>query len=72
MEKTRHDYPQLDEKDLLMIALTTMGYSCAQIAIILGYNNATSISTIRKRIAEKMGLDCSLVEYTQQFSNAHE
>ena len=68
MTNTRMRFPQLEEKDLLMIALTVLGYSCAQIAIVLGYSNATSISTIRQRIANKMGLDMSLTEYIEQFS----
>ena len=67
MSYTKDHYPQLGDKDLLMIALTCMGYSCAQIAIVLDYSNATSISTIRTRIATKMGLDCSLDEYIQPF-----
>ena len=64
---TKSHYPQLNERELLMIALTCMGYSCAQIAIILDYSTATSISTIRTRIAQKMGLNCSLADYIKSF-----
>ena len=67
MSKTMQSFPQLDDKELLMIALTCMGYSCAQIAIVLDYSNATSISTIRKRIATKMQLDCSLGDYVMKY-----
>jgi cbb3-type cytochrome oxidase subunit 3 len=66
MSETKKHYPQLDEKDLLMIALTCMGYSCAQIAIVLDYSSSSGISTIRKRIATKMGLNCLLGEYIKQ------
>ncbi len=72
MSYTMNHYPQLGDKDLLMIALTCMGYSCAQIAIVLDYSNATSISTIRTRIATKMGLDCSLDDYIQPFKESHQ
>ena len=71
MSRTMQSFPQLDDKELLMIALTCMGYSCAQIAIVLDYSNATSISTIRKRIATKMQLDCSLGDYIMNFKPNH-
>jgi tetratricopeptide (TPR) repeat protein len=67
MSHTRRNYPQLNERDLMLLALTTLDYSCSQIAIILGYSNATSISTIRQRIAKKMGITGTLIEYTQSF-----
>ncbi|MBR5726659.1 MAG: hypothetical protein IKX56_08000 [Muribaculaceae bacterium] len=66
---TKNNYPQLKEKDLLLIALSAFDYSCVEIAIIMGYHNATSISTIRDRLAKKMGLDCSLMEYIGQFKS---
>lgn len=71
MSDTMKRFPQLTEKELLMIALTCMGYSCAQIAIVLDYSNSAGISTIRKRIAEKMGLDCLLGEYIDQYKTSH-
>ena len=67
MSKTRQDFPQLRDKDLLLLALTVLGYSCAQIAIILGYSNATTIGGNRLRLAHKMNLDCSLNDYIQRF-----
>ena len=67
MKLTHDNYPQLNNRELLMIALTRLGYTCAQIAIILDYSNATSISTIRKRIAQKMGISYSLLEYVSLF-----
>ena len=71
MSETKERFPQLEEKDLLMIALTCMGYSCAQIAIVLDYSSSSGISTIRKRIAEKMGLECLLGEYIEQYKSKH-
>ena len=68
MSTTKRNYPQLNDKDLLLLALTTMGYSCVQIAIILGYSNATTIGGNRQRLAKKMGLEGSLKEYIQQFN----
>lgn len=66
MTRTREQYPQLNEKDLLLLALTCMGYSYIQTAIIMGYSNATSVSVIKQRLAKKMGLDCSLNEYIER------
>ena len=68
MTETKKNFPQLEEKDMLMVALTSMGYSCAQIAIIMGYSSAAGIGTMRNRVAKKMGIDCTLVEYVDQFT----
>jgi tetratricopeptide (TPR) repeat protein len=68
MTETKKNFPQLEEKELLMVALTSMGYSCAQIAIIMGYSSAAGIGTMRNRVAKKMGIDCTLVEYVDQFT----
>ena len=69
MTRTREQFPQLNDKDLLLLALTCMGYSYIQTAIIMGYSNATSVSVIKQRLAKKMGLDCTLNEYIEQNSN---
>ena len=69
MKKTKNGYPHLREKDLLLLALSCLGYSCAQIAIIMGYANATCISGNRQRLTKKMGLNCTLSEYIAQFKN---
>lgn len=63
MTRTRQNYPQLNDRDLLLLALTCMGYSYIQTAIVMGYSNATSVSVIKQRLARKMGLECSLNEY---------
>ena len=65
MTRTRENYPQLNDRELLLLALTCMGYSYIHIAIIMGYSNATSVSVIKQRLVKKMGLDCSLNEYIQ-------
>ena len=67
MTRTREDYPELNDKDLLLLALTCMGYSYIQTAIVMGYSNATSVSVLKQRLAKKMGLDCSLNEYIDRF-----
>ena len=69
MTRTREQYPQLNDKDLLLLALTCMGYSYIQTAIIMGYSNATSVSVLKQRLAKKMGLECTLNEYIEQNSN---
>ena len=69
MTRTREQYPQLNDKDLLLLALTCMGYSYIQTAIIMGYSNATSVSVLKQRLAKKMGLEGTLNEYIEQNSN---
>ena len=64
---TRHNYPLLSDKELLLLALTTLNCSCIQIATILGYSNISSVGPIRQRLAKKMQLDGSLNLYIQQF-----
>ena len=68
MTRTRQQYPQLNDRDLLLLALTSMGFSYIQTAIIMGYSNATSVSVIKQRLAKKMGLDCSLNEYIDRYA----
>jgi hypothetical protein len=70
--ETKKNFPQLDEKEIMIVALTTMGYSCAQIAIILGYSSAQGITTVRNRVAKKMGLDCRLIDYIEKFKGTHQ
>ena len=70
--ETQKNFPQLDEKEIMIVALTTMGYSCAQIAIILGYSRAQGITTIRNRVAKKMGIDCRLMEYIEKFKGSRQ
>ena len=69
MTRTRDNYPELNDRELLLLALTCMGYTYIQIAIIMGYSNATSVSVIKQRLVKKMGLDCSLNEYIQNNDN---
>ena len=66
MTRTREQYPELNDRELLLLALTCMGFSYIQIAIIMGYSNATSVSVIKQRLVKKMGLDCSLNDYIQR------
>jgi len=63
ISSTREHFPQLDNKDLMLIALCCMDYSYIQIATILDYSNATSVGTIKSRLAKKMGLKDSLNDY---------
>lgn len=69
MTRTRENYPELNDKDLLLLALTSMGYSYIHIAIIMGYSNATSVSVLKQRLAKKMGLEGSLNEYIEHNGN---
>jgi hypothetical protein len=69
MSTTRKYYPQLDDKDMLLLALSCLGFTYVQIAMIMGYTNATSIGTLKSRLAAKMELDGSLNDYISSFAN---
>jgi hypothetical protein len=69
ISKTKANYPKLNDKDLLLIAMIALGFSYIQMATILGYNNASTISSIKIRLAKKMGLDCSLNDYISRFNS---
>ena len=69
MSTTRKNYPQLDDKDMLLLALSCLGFTYVQIAMIMGYTNATSIGTLKSRLAAKMELDGSLNDYISSFAN---
>ena len=67
ISKTQTDFPHLDDKEILLIALSTMDFSCMEIAMIMGYSNQTSIGPIRQRLAQKMNLTSTLNDYIAQF-----
>ena len=69
MSRTREQHPQLDERNLLLLALTCLGASCSEIAVIQGYANASTIGGNRKRLMKKMGFDGSIHDYIALFSN---
>lgn len=66
MSVTLEDYPDLNEKELLLLALSCMDFSYIQMSIILGYPNPTSVGTLKTRLSEKIGL--SVNEYISSFS----
>ena len=68
MASTQEKYPDLNDKDMLLLALSCLGFSYVQIAIIMGYANHTSIGTLKHRLAEKMNLDGSLNDYINSFA----
>ena len=69
MKETKQRYPLLNDRDLLLLALSCLGYSCAQIALIMGYANATTIGGNKQRLARKMGLDGSLKDYIEKYKS---
>ena len=69
ISKTKTDYPQLNDKDILLLALTSLNFSYIQIALVLGYTNATTISSKKQRLAKKMGLNGSMNDYIGQFKS---
>lgn len=68
MTITRKKYPHLNDKDMLLLALSCLGFSYVQIAIIMGYSNHTSIGTLKYRLAEKMNLEGSLNDYINDYT----
>ena len=67
MSNTKNKYPNLDSRDMMLLALSILGFSCVQIAIIMGYSNPSSIGTIRQRLAKKMGLETSVMQYINNY-----
>ena len=72
ISNTRKSYPQLNDNDLLLLALNCLGFSYIQIAMIMGYSNATSVGTIKNRLAKKMQLDSSLNDYIRMNTTMNE
>ena len=70
ISQTRSNYPSLGEKDLLLIAMLTLDFSYIQMAMILGYKNASTMSSTKLRLAKKMRLDISINEYINQFRHS--
>ena len=71
LSDTRKQFPQLNEREIMLLALTIMDFSCIQITMVLGYSNPTSVGVIRKRLANKMGLKCSLKQYIEDYMQKH-
>ena len=67
ISKTRSNYPQLNEKELMLIALTALDFSCLQTTVILGYYNPTSVGPISQRLIKKMNWQGSLKDYVGLF-----
>ena len=65
ISNTRKRFPDLNDRELLLLALCCMDFSYIQMAIILGYSNSTSVGTMKTRLSEKMG--CSLNEYISAY-----
>ncbi len=59
--------PKLNDRDLLLLTLSTLDFSCVQIALIMGYSNATSVGPIRQRLAQKLGLEGNLMQYIDEY-----
>jgi hypothetical protein len=49
------------------LTLSTLDFSCVQIALIMGYSNATSVGPIRQRLAQKLGLEGNLMQYIDEY-----
>lgn len=69
ISQTKSRYPNLNDKDLLLIAMSTLDFSYIQMAMILGYKDASSMGSAKLRLAKKMGLDGSINEYINQFKS---
>ena len=65
--ETQKRYPGIKNQDIFFIALSCSGFSYLEITFCMGYTNPTYVSGKRKRIAQSMGLKCSLEEYISSF-----
>ena len=60
--------PDLNESEIRLMSLMLAGFGYIEVATLLGYS-AGSMSMHRKRIASKMGIRGSLLEYIHQVQN---
>ena len=61
-------YPLLSEDEINFIALLSLNFSYIEITVCMGYTNYRYISTKCSRIAQKMGIECSLSDYINKLS----
>ena len=66
LSNIRRSYPKLSDRDLMLLALSILDFSCSHIAIIMGYSNPSSVGTIRQRLAKKMGVDINIKQFIDQ------
>ena len=66
LSNIRRSYPKLNDRDLMLLALSILDFSCSHIAIIMGYSNPSSVGTIRQRLAKKMGVDINIKQFIDQ------
>ena len=64
---THEKHPDLNDKELLLLALSCIDFSYIQMAIILGYSNPTSVGTLKTRLSEKVG--CPINDYISSFTH---
>ena len=62
--KLRHDYPNLNDKELRLVELMLCGFGYKEIATLIGVNK-NSMGKMRSRITEKMELREPLNEYVE-------
>jgi hypothetical protein len=62
-------YCNLNNDDINFIALICCGFSYIEIAICLGYTNSDSAAVRKRRIAIKMGLDCTLDKFINDIAS---
>jgi hypothetical protein len=63
------NYPKLNDDDINFISLICCGFSYIEIAICLGYSKSTSAAVRKRRIAVKMGLNCTLDKFINEILN---
>ncbi|MBQ9218483.1 MAG: hypothetical protein IJ160_09970 [Muribaculaceae bacterium] len=58
-----NEHPDLDEKERGMVILTALGMRSSSIAVCLGLKNDSVVRALRHRLAKRLGLDMTLVNY---------
>ena len=61
--RIKTQYPFLSEDEINFITLISLDFSYIEITVCMGYSNSRYISIKSYRIADKMGLNCSLPEF---------
>ena len=66
----KEKHPFLKSDDLYLIALICLGFSPISISLFLSYSSTSSLYVRKSRLAERMGLKCSLSLYISDIKKA--
>ena len=68
IDKMLLKHPQLSEKDIQIICMLALGFSSEMMATCLQHKS-NYIETLKNRLKKKLGIECSIVDYLEQFAD---